>query len=73
MTPRAKTDAQVNESGRWVSIAEAARYFGLKKKTEYSLASRGQLPGGRVLRFGHQIRVDISSIEAAAVKQAGKR
>ena len=51
----------------WYSIAEASQYFGLKSpKTLYSLAARGRLPKGAVLRLGRQIRINIAAIEAEA-------
>jgi len=54
---------------RWLTIPEAAEYFGLKSaKTLYSLAARGRLPAGSVLRLGRQIRIDVKSIEDAALK-----
>jgi len=55
---------------RWYTIAEAAAHFGLARKTVYSLAARGRLPKGAVLRIGRQLRVDIAAIEnGAAIKE----
>lgn len=58
----------MNEARSWRSIAETCEYFGLKSpKTLYSLAARGRLPEGAVLRLGRQIRVNVEMIEASAV------
>lgn len=49
---------------RWLSVSEACKYFGLKSsKTLYSLAARGRLPKGAVLRLGRQIRINVTVIE----------
>jgi excisionase family DNA binding protein len=48
---------------RWFTIAEAGEYFQLPKGTLYSLANRGRLPDGAVLRLGRQLRIDIRAIE----------
>jgi len=53
---------------RWYSIREAAEYFGLPSKTFYFLAARKRLPVGAVLRIGRAIRIDVTRIEAAALK-----
>jgi len=50
-------------SRRWVSVREAAEYFSIRKKTLYSLAARGLLPKGSVLKLGRQIRLDLEKIE----------
>jgi hypothetical protein len=52
----------------WVSIAEASRHFGLARGTMYSLAARGLLPPGSILKLGRQIRVNVEKIEAQADK-----
>lgn len=52
---------------RWLTIREAAEYFNFKStKTLYSLAARGRLPQGSVLRLGRQIRINVAAIEAEA-------
>jgi excisionase family DNA binding protein len=51
---------------RWSTITEAAEYFGISRKTLYSLAARHRLPSGSVLRIGRQIRIDVQKIEQAA-------
>ena len=53
---------------RWFTAAETAAYFGLSVTTLYSLAARGRLPGGAVLRLGRQLRFDIAAIEQGAKK-----
>ncbi len=56
------------EPRRWYSIPVAAEYFGMKSpKTLYSLAARGRLPEGSVLKIGRQIRLNIAAIEAGTV------
>lgn len=51
---------------KWFSIPEAAQYFDMKAKTLYSLAARGYLPQGAILRLGRAIRIDVKAIEAEA-------
>ena len=51
---------------RWVSVGEASAYFGINRKTLYSLAARGLLPPGAVLKLGRAIRINLSAIEEAA-------
>jgi len=51
---------------RWYSIREAAEYFNISVKTLYSLAARGRLPEGAILRIGRGIRIDVRAIEEAA-------
>lgn len=51
---------------RWLTVAQASNYFGLKSRTLYSLAARGRLPAGAILRLGRQIRVNVAAIEAEA-------
>jgi len=48
---------------KWFTVAEAAEYFSIKKKTLYSLIGRGLVPDDAVLRLGRQIRLDIKKIE----------
>ena len=48
---------------RWVSVSEASAYFGINRKTLYSLAARGLLPPGAVLKLGRTVRINISVIE----------
>lgn len=58
------------ESRSWYSVRETCQYFNLKSpKSLYSLAARGQLPEGSVLRLGRQLRFNIAVIEAGAVKK----
>jgi len=54
---------------RWVSIGEASTYFGIKKKTLYSLAARGLLPPGSFIRLGRQLRINVEKIEASCFKE----
>jgi len=55
----------------WFTIPEAAAYFSLKPKTLFSLAARGLLPEGSVLRLGRAVRVNIKKIEAEAEGKKG--
>ena len=48
---------------RWVSVKDASEYLSLNPKTLYSLAARGLLPPGAVLKLGRTVRIDISAIE----------
>jgi len=48
---------------RWYTVAEAAEYFSLKKKTVYTLIAKKEFPEDAIIRLGHQIRVDIKRIE----------
>jgi hypothetical protein len=57
---------------RWVSISEAATYFDIPAKTLYSLAARGLLPKGAILRLGRQLRVDIEAVEKQPAEKARK-
>jgi len=57
---------------RWFTIAEAADYFKVGRKTFYSLAARGRLPKGSVLRLGRQLRIDVQAVENAAREPGGK-
>jgi len=50
----------------WLTIAAASSHFAISKKTLYSLAARGRLPKGSVLRLGRQIRINAAAIEANA-------
>lgn len=64
----------MSEGRVWRSVTEAAEYFHLRSgKTLYSLAARGRLPEGAVLRIGRQIRIDVAAIEAEAGKPTGGR
>lgn len=61
----------MTEDRSWRSIAEAAAYFSLRSpKTLYSLAARGRLPEGAVLRIGRQIRINVTAIEQQAAGKA---
>jgi len=53
---------------RWFTVSAAAEYFDTKPKTLYSLAARGRLPDGAVLRLGRSIRLDIKKIEERGIK-----
>jgi hypothetical protein len=59
MANRIKSQSQ----RRWFTVAETAGYFGLSQKTLNSLAARGRLPKGAVLRLGRQLRFDVAAIE----------
>ena len=50
---------------RWYSVPEAAAYFGIKPKTLYSHAARGNLPPEAILHIGTQIRINIAAVEKA--------
>jgi len=54
---------------RWVSVSEASAYFGINRKTLYSLAARGLLPPGSFIRLGRQLRINIEKIEASCFKE----
>lgn len=54
---------------RWYSVPQAAIYFGMKAGTLYSLAGRGLLPDGAVLRLGRQVRINIEIIEKEGIKK----
>ena len=54
---------------RWVSVGEASAYFGINRKTLYSLAARGLLPPGSFIRLGRQLRINIEKIEASCFKE----
>lgn len=56
---------------RWFSIPEAAKYFDIKAKTLYSLAARGLLPAGAVLRLGRQVRISVEVIEKEGIRKNG--
>jgi len=57
----------MNSSRRkWVSVKDASEYLSLNPKTLYSLAARGLLPPGAVLKLGRSIRINLSAIEEAA-------
>lgn len=58
---------------RWLTVVEAAEHFSLSRKTLYSLAARGRLPAGAVLRLGRQLRIDVATIEAEAEIQTKKK
>jgi excisionase family DNA binding protein len=52
---------------KWYSVREAAAYFNIKPATMYSLAARGRLGEGAVLRLGRQVRINPEKVEAAAL------
>jgi len=54
---------------RWVSVSEASAFFGISRKTLYSLAARGLLPPGSFIRLGRQLRINIEKIEASCFKE----
>ena len=62
--PRHRLNQKTNRS--WLTIREAAVYFSLSQKTLYSLAARGMLPDGAILRLGRQIRINAGIIEEMA-------
>ena len=49
--------------GRWVDVKCAAEYFSIKPKTLYSLAARGLLPDGAVIRLGRSLRINPEKVE----------
>lgn len=53
---------------RWYSIAEAAEYFSMKKKTLYGLVGRGLIRDDAVLRLGRQLRIDIKKVEEEGIQ-----
>jgi excisionase family DNA binding protein len=54
-------------SPRWVSVAVAADFLSLPKKSVYSLLARGRLPAGSTLRVGRSIRVSLEKLAAGLV------
>jgi hypothetical protein len=57
---------------RGFTVAETAAYFSLPANTLYSLAARGRLLKGAILKLGRQLRFDIMAIEKAAKKEEGR-
>lgn len=51
---------------KWFNAREVGEIFGIPAKTILSLAARGRLPKGSVLRLGRQVRFDVKMIEAEA-------
>ncbi len=51
---------------KWFNAREAGQIFDIPAKTMLSLAARGRLPKGTVLRLGRQVRFDVKMIEAEA-------
>jgi hypothetical protein len=58
---------------RWISICEASAYFNIPIKTMYSLAARGLLGDGAVLRLGRTIRIDVEIIETLPIANKRER
>jgi len=59
---------------KWMSVAEAGIFFGLRKKNLYTLIARRQLPAGVVVvRFGKLIRISVEGIEASGRLGEGKQ
>jgi len=56
---------------RWFTVSAAAEYFDTKPKTLYSLAARGLLPEGAVLKLGRSIRLNVEIIEKKGIKENG--
>lgn len=46
---------------RWITIAEAADYLAISKKSAYELAARGEIPSAKI---GRSRRVDLKALEA---------
>jgi len=57
---------------KWFTAREVGEIFNIPSKTMLSLAARGRLPKGSVLRLGRQVRFDVKMIEAEA-GSLGKR
>jgi excisionase family DNA binding protein len=57
----------------WISVAEAAEYFDIPAKTLYSLAARGLLGEGAILRLGRTIRIDVEIIETLPISNKRER
>jgi hypothetical protein len=57
----------------WHTALECGKYFSKPAKTFYSLAARGLLPPGSVIRLGSQLRFDISAIEKGAEVSGQKK
>lgn len=60
------------EPRRWLRVDEAADRLALSKKTLYSLAARGRLPDGSILKIGKAIRFDIIAIETGLTASKGR-
>jgi hypothetical protein len=51
---------------KWFTAREVGEIFSIPAKTMLSLAARGRLPKGSVLRLGRQVRFDVKMIETEA-------
>ena len=54
---------------RFITPREAGEYLSLNLKTVYSLAARGLLP---VVRFGRQLRIDQTKLDAYITRALGE-
>lgn len=61
------------EPRRWLRVDDAAERLSLPKKTLYSLAARGRLPEGSIMKIGRAIRFDIVAIETGLTGSKGRR
>ena len=61
------------EPRRWLRVDEAANRLALPKKTLYSLAARGRLPEGSIMKIGRAIRFDILAIENGLAGPKGRQ
>lgn len=57
---------------KWVEIAQAADFLSIKKSTLYSLAARGRLPAGSIMRIGRALRFNLEAIEAGLAGPKGR-
>jgi hypothetical protein len=55
-------------SRKWVAVDVAAEWFSIPQKTLYSLAARGRLPDGSIIKLGRAIRFNLAAIEDGLAK-----
>ena len=58
---------------RWYSARELGAALSIKPKTLFSLAARGRLPKGSVIRLGKQLRFDLAAIENGLAIERGRK
>jgi excisionase family DNA binding protein len=58
----------MTDARKWLTVKQAAEYFGLPRGTVYSLIGRGLLPQGSILRLGRQLRINVGAIEKGAAE-----
>ncbi len=51
---------------RWITIAEAAEFLAISKKSAYELALRGEISS---IKIGRSRRVDLKALEAKLQEQ----